>query len=80
MASADSGFAAVSRTVVSAAFDLLSSVERSVVGARKVRTARGNAYAAVCADRARARERADVDALVAALVAEPQPRNTGVRV
>ena len=62
------GLAAVSRAVVSAAAELAASVERAVTG--DVRTARGNAYEAICADRARAQARDEMDALVRALLAD----------
>ena len=62
------GLAAVSRAVVAAAAELAASVERAVTG--DVRTARGNAYEAICADRARERARHEMDALVRALLAE----------
>ncbi|MFI7597809.1 hypothetical protein [Actinoplanes sp. NPDC049681] len=77
MASDESGFAALSRTVVSYAAELIAGVERRVVGEEKVRTAQGNAWAAICADRARAQARADMDAMVAALAAQPRRRNAG---
>ncbi|MET8149428.1 hypothetical protein ACIBSW_15280 [Actinoplanes sp. NPDC049668] len=78
MADAELGFAAVSRAVVAAAADLVADVERRVIGDENVRTAQGNAWAAMCADRARAQARADVDALVAALAARgPQPPRGG---
>ena len=69
MATAEVGFAAVSRAVVSAAADLVAQVEKRVVGDGNVRTAQGNAWAAICADRARAQARADMDTMVAALAA-----------
>jgi hypothetical protein len=47
------GFAAVSRAVVSAAADLVTGVQRVVVGPTNVRTAQGNAWDAILADRAR---------------------------
>lgn len=40
-----------------------------MVGEENVRTAQRNAWAAICADRARAQARADMDAMVAALTA-----------
>jgi hypothetical protein len=70
MATAEVGFVAVSRAVVAAAADLVAEVERRVVGDENVRTAQGNAWAAMCADRARAQARADMDAMVAALAAQ----------
>ncbi|MBB4765413.1 hypothetical protein ACFQFC_14485 [Amorphoplanes digitatis] len=72
MPDAELGFAAVSRAVVAVAADLVADVERRVVGDANVRTAQGNAWAAMCADRARAQARADVDALVATLAARPR--------
>ena len=72
------GIAAVSRAVVSAAAELVAGVERAMVGDGKVRTARGNAWDALQADRARARARADMDELVATLLARPTPRDLGV--
>jgi hypothetical protein len=75
-----SGLAAMSRAVVSAAAELAASVERAVVGDDRVRTARGNAYAAICADRARAQARDEMDALVRALLAEgPRPAPQAAR-
>jgi hypothetical protein len=68
-----SGLVAVSRAVVSAAAELAATVERAVVGDDRVRTARGNAYEAFCADRARAQARDEMDALVRSLLAvEPR--------
>ena len=69
MTTAEVGFVAVSRAVVAAAAELAAEVERRVVGDDNVRTAQGNAWAAICADRARAQARADMDAMVAALAA-----------
>lgn len=65
-----SGLVAVSRAVVSAAAELAATVERAVVGDDRVRTARGNAYEAICADRARAQARDEMEALVRSLVAD----------
>lgn len=76
-AGADShGLVAVSRAVVAAAAELAATVERAVVGDDRVRTARGNAYDAICADRARARARDEMDALVRSLLAD-RPRAGG---
>ena len=74
MATAEVGFVTVSRAVVAAAADLVGEVERRVVGDDNVRTAQGNAWAALCADRARAQARADMDVLVAALAARKNGR------
>jgi hypothetical protein len=54
------GFAEVSRAVVAAAADLVTGVQRAVVGTDNVRTARDNAWAAMLADQARNQARADV--------------------
>ncbi|WP_433377637.1 hypothetical protein ACQPZX_10215 [Actinoplanes sp. CA-142083] len=62
------GIAAVSRAVVSVAADLVTNVQRAVVGPANVRTARDNAWDAMLADRARNQARADLTREVAALV------------
>ena len=67
MATAETGFVAVSRAVVSYAAEMLAGVERRMIGDENVRTAQGNAWDAICADRARAQARADMEAMVAAL-------------
>ena len=79
MTTAEVGIVAVSRVVVSYAADLVAGVERRVVGDANVRTAQGNAWAAICADRARAQARADMDAMVAALAARPASRRRNQR-
>lgn len=53
------------RAVVATAADLLYRVGCSVLGADKLPTAKSNAWAAVCADRERARERDEVEQLLA---------------
>jgi hypothetical protein len=73
------GILAVSRAVVSAAAELVAGVERAMAGDGKVRTARGNAWDALEADRARARQRAETGALIAGLSRTPTPpRDLGV--
>jgi hypothetical protein len=57
---------AAPRAVVATAADLIYRVGCSMVGAEKVPTAKANAWAAVCADRERAREREEVARLIAA--------------
>ncbi|MEV1146995.1 hypothetical protein, partial [Micromonospora sp. NPDC049799] len=52
------GLTTISRTVASLAVNVVHTVERAVVGEARMRTARGNAWEAVCADRARADQRA----------------------
>jgi hypothetical protein len=49
----------IPRAVLAAAVGVVHTVERAV-GAAPLRTARGNAWEAVCADRARAAERAEL--------------------
>jgi hypothetical protein len=66
---APAGFAAISRAVVAAAAELVGTVERAVIGDANVRTARGNAWDAICADRARAQARDEMDQLVRTLLA-----------
>ncbi|HYN95668.1 MAG TPA: hypothetical protein VES42_17615 [Pilimelia sp.] len=61
---------ALPRAVIAAAAGVVRSVERAVVGG-PVRTAQGNAWEAVCADRARALRRAEASRLVAALRRSP---------
>src|SRR5689334_3689076 len=51
---------AAPRVVLSTAADLIYRVGRSVLGDGALPTAQGNAWAAVCADQQRARERAEV--------------------
>ncbi|KKJ93898.1 hypothetical protein [Micromonospora sp. HK10] len=63
------GITTISRTVASLAVGVVHTLERAVVGDGRVRTARGNAWEAVCADRARAAQRRELDRLVAELTA-----------
>ncbi|MGW4501025.1 hypothetical protein ACWENR_20735 [Micromonospora sp. NPDC004336] len=63
------GLTTISRTVASLAVGVVHTLERAVVGEARMRTARGNAWEAVCADRARAEQRAELDRLVAELAA-----------
>ena len=53
------------RAVVATAAELIYRVGVSVVGAENLPTAKANAWAAVCADRERAREREEVARLLA---------------
>jgi hypothetical protein len=55
---------AAPRAVVATAADLIYRVGCSVLGPGKLPTAQQNAWAAVCADRERARERAEVERLL----------------
>lgn len=64
------GLTTISRTVASLAVGVVHTLERAVVGEARMRTARGNAWEAVCADRARAEQRAELDRLVAELAAD----------
>ncbi|MFD2763155.1 hypothetical protein [Micromonospora eburnea] len=61
------GLTTISRTVASLAVGVVHTVERAVIGDSRMRTARGNAWEAVCADRARAAQRRELDRLVAEL-------------
>ncbi|MET8527098.1 hypothetical protein [Micromonospora sp. NPDC005172] len=63
------GLTTISRTMASLAVGVVHTLERAVVGDGRMRTARGNAWEAVCADRARADRRAELDRLVAELTA-----------
>jgi hypothetical protein len=56
---------AAPRVVVATAADLIYRVGCTVVGAEKLPTAKANAWAAVCADRERAREREEIARLIA---------------
>jgi hypothetical protein len=58
---------ALPRAVISAAVGVVQTVERAVAGDAHVRTAQRNAWEAVCADRDRARQRAEVRRMVAAI-------------
>jgi hypothetical protein len=65
------GLADLPRAVLSAAFGVIDTAQRVVVGGDKVRTARGNAWEAICADRARADQRDEVRRHVAMIVTMP---------
>ncbi len=58
---------AAPRVVVATAADLIYRVGCSVMGAEKMPTAKANAWAAVCADRERAREREEIAQLIASV-------------
>jgi hypothetical protein len=68
----------IPRVVLSVAAGVVRSVERAIVGDARVRTAQGNAWEAVCADRARAHQREEVRRLVA-LLAAGQPVGSSPR-
>jgi hypothetical protein len=55
---------AAPRAVVGTAADLIYRVGCSVLGAEKLPTAKSNAWAAVCADRERARDREELRRLL----------------
>ncbi|MFV2022111.1 hypothetical protein [Micromonospora sp. LOL_023] len=61
---------AIPRAVVSLAAEVVHSMERAMIGDHRIRTARGNAWEAICADRARARQRDEIRRLVAALATD----------
>ena len=56
---------AAPRAVVATAADLIYRVGCSMIGPEKVPTAKANAWAAVCADRERAKEREEIARLIA---------------
>lgn len=70
------GLTTISRTVASLAVGVVHTLERAVVGEAHMRTARGNAWEAVCADRAKADRRAELERLVAELTATRASRPT----
>jgi hypothetical protein len=70
--------AAVSRAFVSAAADIVTGVQKAVVGTANVRTARDNAWDAMLADQAANQARADLTREVAALLAA-SPRHPATR-
>jgi hypothetical protein len=78
------GFTTIPRALLSAAAGVAYTVQRAVQGDARVRTARRNAWEAVCADRARAAHRAEMRELVAELARAGQmgtaPRTAQVRV
>ncbi|WFE41400.1 hypothetical protein [Micromonospora sp. WMMD998] len=63
------GLTTLSRTVASLAVGVVHTLERAVAGDGRIRTAQGNAWEAVCADRARAEHRRELERLVAELAA-----------
>jgi hypothetical protein len=73
------GFTTISRTVASLAVGVVHTLERAMVGDGRMRTARGNAWEAVCADRARAAQRRELDRLVAELTAARAAAGAAVR-
>ncbi len=71
------GFTSIPRALLSAAAGVAFTVQRAVQGDAKVRTARRNAWEAVCADRARAAHRAAMRELVAGLARAAQAEQAG---
>lgn len=61
------GLITIPRAVLSVAAGMVTSVERAVIGDSRIRTARRNAWDAMCADRARAQARDEMRQLIAAL-------------
>jgi hypothetical protein len=61
----------ISRAVASVAVGVVHTVERAMVGDAHVRTARGNAWEAICADRERAHQREEIRRMIATLTAAP---------
>jgi hypothetical protein len=73
MSNAPVDITAAPRAVIGATAGLLFRVGRSVLGENRLPTAQGNAWAAVCADRQRARERAELQQWLAS--GRPRPRS-----
>ncbi|GLY93529.1 hypothetical protein [Actinoplanes sp. NBRC 103695] len=69
VATPPTGIAALSRAVVSTAADFVQTIEKAMLGEEKIRTAQRNAWDALCEDRARAQARAEMDAMVRAILA-----------
>jgi hypothetical protein len=59
----------IPRAVLSVAVGVVHTVERAMVGDARVRTARTNAWEAICADRERAQQRDEIRRVVASLTA-----------
>jgi hypothetical protein len=68
MKATDIDLSAAPRAVVGTAAGLIYRVGCSVLGPEKLPTAKSNAWAAVCADRERAREREEVARIVSAIL------------
>ncbi|MFC6020328.1 hypothetical protein ACFP2T_29675 [Plantactinospora solaniradicis] len=68
----------IPRAVLSVAVGVVHSVERAMIGDARIRTARGNAWEAICADRDRAHRRDEIRALVASLAATPPVRPAAI--
>ncbi|GAA4716814.1 hypothetical protein [Phytohabitans rumicis] len=75
MSTPENGLVAIPRTVLSVAVGVIDTVERVVVGDDRVRTARRNAWEAVCADRARADRQDEVRRQVSQLKVGSSPRS-----
>jgi hypothetical protein len=73
------GLADLPRAVLSVAAGMIDTMERAVVGEARVRTARGNAWEAVLADRARAHQRDEIRRQVAHLTGGSSPRSKAVQ-
>jgi hypothetical protein len=73
------GLADLPRAVLSLAAGMIDTVERAVIGEARVRTARGNAWEAVLADRARAHQRDEIRRQVAHLTVGSSPRSKAVQ-
>ncbi|MFC0528884.1 hypothetical protein [Phytohabitans kaempferiae] len=70
------GLVEIPRSVLSIAVGMIDTVERAVIGPARVRTARGNAWEAICADRARADRHDEVRRLVSQLSVGSSPRSS----
>lgn len=71
------GLTTIPRAVLSMAHGMVSTVERAMVGDGRVRTSRGNAWEALCADRDRAARRAELRRMAADLARAQRPARGG---
>lgn len=76
MSTPEYGLVSIPRTVLSVAVGVIDTVERAVVGEARMRTARRNAWEAVCADRARAARIAEVRQQLIQLNVGSSPRSS----
>jgi len=75
MSTQPNGLVEIPRSVLSMAVGMIDTVERVVVGDARVRTARRNAWEAICADRARALRHDEVRRLISQLSVGSSPRS-----
>jgi hypothetical protein len=76
MSNSPNGLVEIPRSVLSMAVGMIDTFERAVVGDDRVRTARRNAWEAICADRARADHHDEVRRMVSQLTVGSSPRSS----